>query len=226
MTSQDGLEPSPVEYARLHSLAVDHLTPLPCDFFSDLQERIQVTCIDDSHLPNVNLPPFSSIDERLALDKGGAILLSAANGGGTNAKLVEPTILGLLDVRTIANLRIELPLLRTNHSADFKAFATAEDPHIKSGCLPTEPLDIEKNEGLDWPSTCAVLADELWGILYKEKFEVAKDTLIYLQAAIKDTWTKEDGPTWEGAVLSEKVRIIARNTEQNCGQTESRWCTD
>src|ERR1700738_3431076 len=118
--SSEGSELTAVQYARIHGLSVDHLAePLPASHIEALQEHIPEDLSDDTDLPHIELPLYANTQEALALDKRGAELLRDANNGLTTPEL-EDIIFPLLDTRQTKKLRLESPLLRTDHENDFR----------------------------------------------------------------------------------------------------------
>lgn len=53
-------------------------------------------------------------------------------------------------------------------------------------------VDEEKNEGVGFPAAYWHLGDGIMEDLKKEKLEVTRDTMVYLQAALATTWTRQD----------------------------------
>lgn len=208
--SLDGPELTAAQYARLHGLSVDHLAePLPISHIAALREHIPEGLTDDKSLPRIDLQVHVNTQETLALDKSAAELLHGANNGLTTPEELEDIIFPLLDTRQTKKLRLETPLLRTDHESDFRSFARWENSHFKDGCLPWEPLDNEMDVGLEWPKRLRDLPAKLLKELESEKIEMQKHTLTYLQAIIKGNWTLEDdGIVWDSATSYKRVRVI------------------
>ncbi|KAE9371387.1 hypothetical protein N431DRAFT_410045 [Stipitochalara longipes BDJ] len=90
--------------------------------------------------------------------------------------------------------KLELPLLKTDHEADYKNFAKRDDFEIKL-CdikLPLETVIEENNEGLVWPSRFSCMGAEVLEKLKQEKISVSRDDMTCLQNALKHGWTEED----------------------------------
>jgi hypothetical protein len=208
--SSEGPKLAAAQYGRLHGLSVDHLAePLPISHIEALREHIPESLTDDTNLSHIDLPVHVNTQETLNLDKRGAELLQGANNGLIAPEELEDIIFPLLDTRQTKKLRLETPLLRTDHESDFRNFARWEISHFKDGCLPWEPLDDEMDVGLEWPKRLKDLPVKLLRELESEKIEMQKDTLSYLQASIKGTWTAEDErKVWESATSYKRVRII------------------
>lgn len=196
-----------IQYARQYGLAVDHLLhPLPTSHIEVLGEKVPEALTDESDLLNIDTQSHISIQETLALDKCGAELLQGVSNGPSTSSDLESILFPLLDTRQAKKLRIEIPLLRTDHASDFSAFARWEESHFRDGCLPMEPLDDEMDLGLVWPRRLEILPIKLLRELESEKAEMLKDSLIYLQATLKGTWTEEDDKEmWEGVTSYKRV---------------------
>jgi len=208
--NSDGPELTAVQYARLHGLSVNYLAePLPTSHIETFREHIPEGLTEDTHLPNIDLPVHVNLQETLTLDKRATEFLHSANSGLTTLEELEDIIFPLLDTCQTKKLRLETPLLRTDHESDFRSFARWESSHFKDGCLPWEPLDDEMDVGLGWPRSLKGLPVKLLKELRSEKIEMQKDTLFYLQATIKSNWTSEnDKKMWESATSYKRVHIL------------------
>ncbi len=208
--SPDDHELTAVQYARLHGLAVDHLAdPLPISHVEALREDVPGTLTEDTDLPNIDLHIHVSTQETLTLDKGGADLVQNATSGLSISKEIESILFPLLDSRRTKTLRLEGPLLRSDHASDFRAFARWEESHFRDGCLPMEPLDDEMDVGLEWPRKLYMVPAKLLEELASEKIEMTKETFIYLQTTLKGIWTEEDdGKMWGSVTPYKRVRFI------------------
>ncbi len=211
MSTEENLELTAAEYARLHGLSADHLAePLPMSHIEALRMNVPQTLTDDTGLPCIEFPLYVDTNEHLTVDKGAAELLQAANNGLTTSKEVETIAFSMLDGRLTRKLRVETPLLKTDHMSDFKDFAKWEQSHRRDGSLPMEPLDEEMDVGLEWPQRLLTMPGELMKEVEGGKIEILKETLVYLQAAIKDNWTEGDErEVWEGASSYIRVCFVA-----------------
>jgi hypothetical protein len=208
MSADECLELTAMQYARLYGLATDHLAePLPIPVIEALQQDLPDSLTVDTGLPNIELPIDVDIEDRLTLTKDAARLLQDASNGPSSSSEIDELMFPLLDYRQVRELRLELPLLSTDHASDFREFAKWEDSHIKDGCLPMEPLDDELDVSLEWHQRFKTLPTDLLNELKVEKIEFTKDTLLHLQATVKDCWTEEDDQqVWEECLSYKKVR--------------------
>ncbi|ELR09828.1 hypothetical protein VC83_06835 [Pseudogymnoascus destructans] len=193
MSSQEDEEEPIVEYARFYGLSIDPLRdPSPLSLIESLFYIYEKDVSEDSHLPQINYQPILPSDEPLTIDKGAEILLAGANGVFLDQGTIDK-------ITTAASVRprrqkpkLELPLLRTDPDADLEDFRQRQNPCISDESFIYEPHDIEKDEGIQWPSRFADLPNSLTKDCSMEKITVTRDTMVYLQAALKDNWSKED----------------------------------
>ncbi|OBU00441.1 hypothetical protein VE01_01450 [Pseudogymnoascus verrucosus] len=193
MSSQEDEEEPIVEYARFHGLSIDPLRdPPPLSHIESLFQTYEKDISDGFHLSQINYRPILPTDERLTIDKGAEILLAGANGVFLDQGTMDK-ITAAASVRPRRQkLKLELPLLRTDPDADLAAFRQRQNPCISDESFIYEPLDIEKDEGIKWPSRFANLPNSLTKDCRMEKITVTRDTMVYLQTALKDNWSKED----------------------------------
>jgi hypothetical protein len=210
MDSERAIDFRAVDYARLHGLAIDHLAEaLPISHVEAIQNSVHDNHVDYIGLPNIEFPIHINIEEHLTVDESGARLLQGANNGFSSLEEIDSIVLPLLDARQIKKLRIETPLLMTDHAIDFKDFARWEESHYIDGCLPMEPLDDEMDVGLGWPERLQKLPAVILKELQGEALELSKEVLLYLRAEVKGSWTEEDEKeVWENATAYSRVCIL------------------
>ena len=108
---------SVIEYARSHGIVIDHTT---IDPLQDL-DALQISSANDSHLPQLALSEFRPKPERLRVTKDAAKFLSQActppERSGPEAFLTAR--------ERVKELKLELPLLRTDHEADMRNYRQA-----------------------------------------------------------------------------------------------------
>lgn len=72
-------------------------------------------------------------------------------------------------------------------------------------------VDIEKNEGVGFPSAYWQLGDGIMEDLKKEKLEVTRDTMVYLQTALKNTWSRQDNEElWQAEMKYKRASTFVR----------------
>jgi hypothetical protein len=198
---------SAIGYARLHGIAADYLKePIPdvSDTYRGFFSTFELSNDDD--LPKIELPPGFNINERLALSKEAAQLLASITSTAINHQSIKDLKLSLLDVQTIKKLRVEEPLLTSDHEADCKEFRSRGLPQLEDPNFPMEELNDELDEGLGWPSEVMGLPGKWTKDCQNDKIEVSRETMIYLQTVIKESWTEADNlDIWESATTFKRV---------------------
>ena len=175
--SQD-LEQSPLEYARAHGLALDHTTLNPLKDLEDLaREGPSYVLEDDSSLPQW---PFNSTPippERLQIGSEAAKFLAEALKTPPNEYYGPDPYRG-------CELKVEQPVLKTDHESDMRDFTKQVVPDFENETLPQEPADIEADEGLEWPSWCHDLPAKEMSRITSEKLTIPKEAMDYLQEVL------------------------------------------
>jgi hypothetical protein len=193
MSFEEYAEESIVEYARFHGLSKDPPRgPLPLSHIESLMHTFEKTALDDSHLKQIKYQPIPQLGERLTIDKGAEILLAGASGVLLDQSTIEKITAAASIRPRRQNLKLEIPLLKTDPDADLRAFKKRQNASLKDEKFIYEPLDIENDEGLQWPSRFANLPEETMKACSMEKITVTRDTMVYLQAALKDSWSRDD----------------------------------
>lgn len=175
------IEPTILEYARFYDLAHNHLNrgPLhgltaPDDTLAFLEDPPGAFRIEDLSAS----PPL----ERLVVGNGAAILLSSIKKPPKSEARFDEDV--KIDSHRIRDIKLELPLLRTDHELDVRDFARQIVPDLENEFLPLEKVDEENDEGLTWPSKYHDLPDEFARRSQKEKLDTSKDALCYLQETL------------------------------------------
>jgi hypothetical protein len=159
-----------------------------------LRAIIDQSLADDSHLRSFDFGPELGVEERLSISKEAALLLASITREQTAEEidvLVSPM---LHSIDGIKKLKLELPLLRSDHEADCKEFGRKEgfEIKLKDVKLPLEIVNIENGEGLQWPSHFRALGTKIAKELKQERISVSKDTVGYLSRKLTSVWTEED----------------------------------
>ena len=202
--SQDtqNLEPSIIEYARFYGLTYDHLQDSPLQGLS-LPENSASLLDDPPELVHIELTDVKVAEERLTLDAGAASFLSFITESINRPPTPSDEDLGIHRHR-IRRMKLELPLLRTDHEIDVIRFASPIVPDLENEFLPTETVDTEEDEGLEWPSSFRALPDKFSNILKSEKIGASKDDFLYLQKTVSCHLEGVDNIGFEMADLSYK----------------------
>ena len=192
--SQD-VDPPIIDYARFYGLAYDHrqLSPLqgltiPEDLGSCFDDPPGVVHID---LANVKVP-----EERLAVGAGAASLLSSIAESAKHLPSYSDQDLGIKRHR-VRRMKMELPLLHSDHELDVLRFAARIVPDLENEFLPLETVDVEEDEGFEWPSSYHALLDETAKKSRSEKIEASKDDLLFLQHTLNLQFESVDYEAFE-----------------------------
>lgn len=199
-----------LEYARLSGIARDHLAEPLDAYIKELQDKTPKDdgLTSDAHLPQLEFPSVSTI-ERLNLSREGLELLASI----TKEESIDDILLPMLDCRRTKKLRVESPVLRSDHESDCKDFARREgfETKLEEIILPQEHVNEANGGGLGFPPHLWNKGAEIMEQLKHEKLAVAKETMLYLKVIIKDTWADEDEQElWSSLLPYKKVSFNPR----------------
>ena len=199
-------EPSIIDYARFYGLISDHLEPHPLQGTAARDTFHSLELDDDDGLFPPNLPAYGLPQERLTVDAGAAAVLSSI------AALAEvpPARDDVIDTHHIRNLKLELPLLRSDHEVDMLNFGPQIVPDLEQEFLPLETVNEEADEGLTWPPTCYQLPGKFANQSASEKLHVSSNALAYLQETLNFHLDDHDG--FEYDLASKKVHTIQKGS--------------
>ncbi|KAF2121488.1 hypothetical protein BDV96DRAFT_564367 [Lophiotrema nucula] len=182
-------EPTVLEYARFHGLALDYLSELLLT--SDLPIPSSDSVEADLNGAS-DVLPTNAIDEltkeRLAVPKEAALLLKSVHDlqkAWSNVQLTTDRR------KDILKLKLELPVLRTDPELDLINFGSTALPILDDLRIPSEPVNTEQDETLEWPSRYFLYPKQCETQAKSEKLVVSKDSLTFIQNAIKDDWSSE-----------------------------------
>lgn len=189
-------EISPLEYARQNGLARNYLSDAMTSFRNInniIMQHVESPIDDDPNLPIFSLGPEIRLEERMTLTQDAAKLLSAIARPESIESINLATSISL-DVRRRKKLKLELPLLKSDHERDCKEFARRDTFEIKLQDikLPLELIDEEKGEGLGWPRSLRAYGQEIIDQAKKEKIMVKRDTMTFIQNSVRIEWTTDD----------------------------------
>jgi hypothetical protein len=179
-----------VEYARLHGICVDYTTEQLCigdlkapsneDFERDLQNPSDASVTD----------AISGLTkERLSVNKDAALFLREVHS------LQEAPVLGPLATdrrKWMLSLKQELPVLKSDYKLDLLNFGSAALPDLKNLQIPSEIVNEQNDEGLEWPANYFAYPAQCDAKAKAEKLAVSREVLIHLQDAIRDAFVPED----------------------------------
>ncbi|KAF4635659.1 hypothetical protein G7Y89_g2425 [Cudoniella acicularis] len=188
-------EETPLEYARLNGLARDHLLETTALMhIATLQDGIfDEPWADDLHLPRLDFGLGPRIEERFPLTQDAARIIQMVAKGETQEE-IDAIIFPMLSSKDVSSMKLELPLLRTNHNSDVRNFARREgfETRLEDIKLPLEMVNNENNEGIEFPTAYYQLGHQIMEDLKKEKLVVSREAVSFLQDIIQDTFTEED----------------------------------
>ena len=197
------LEPTVLEYARHYGIALDHLgrdplheCPPPENILAQLEDPPGAFRIDKS----IGSLPL----ERLSATTEAVVLLNSITGLGQQSSGFDKDI--AWDVHRFRNIKLEWPILLTDHELDLQNFAPRIVPDLENEHLPLEILDDEADEGLNWPSVYYGLSEKFFNEARAEKLDPSKDALLYLQDVLRSIPNDRDAAKFEhDGLLYKKV---------------------
>lgn len=198
-------EPSLLEYARFYGLAHDHRKTCP---LADLGHTDRL--VDPPEDPPDDLPINESNGslpaEKLFFEKDVVALFAWI---GTSLSEEPPMFDENIefDVHRFRRMKLDLPLLRTDHEWDLIEFGPRIDPDLENEFLPFETVDEEADEGFTWPSKYNGLPDEFFERSKSETLSVSNEALLYLRDSMRGCADDEHLISFDGEALSyRKVR--------------------
>jgi hypothetical protein len=90
------------------------------------------------------------------------------------------------------DLKVELPLLETDHELDVLHFGHRPSPDFAHMNLPMEHTEREKDEGMEWPTRYLDLPQRVERKYGAEKLEFPREGVEFLVGIMKDMWSAED----------------------------------
>ncbi|KAI7319623.1 hypothetical protein KC315_g9681 [Hortaea werneckii] len=89
------------------------------------------------------------------------------------------------------DLKIMEPVLTTDHELDIQLLEARNTVIISTNDIEPVPVDIERDEGLQWPSRCAHLPSELDCEYASARLDIGKDVVDYLRDIAQPTFINE-----------------------------------
>jgi hypothetical protein len=205
---------STLEYARLCGFCRNFLSddplmicasnPLPFDRLSDIEDP-------KGFISAIDISLDSLICERMEVSIEVGFMLQ---------KIVMPNdgYLPLDDLHEEPRnygLRMELPLLSTDHEMDIRSFGKTQEHGYRQLKLPMEYVNIENDEGLEWPIWSRRLPEDVTNIIDVEKLECPRAAVKYLQDLLVDTVNEEELDAFYSQVEEfTMVRIVPQFIKQ------------
>ncbi|KAK2754785.1 hypothetical protein FQN54_006678 [Arachnomyces sp. PD_36] len=193
----EATEPSILEYARFHGVASSHypssdlLDYISTDDLESIpQDLSEEDCDLQSTLSSAGTKAKVKENERLEIGRDGAILLSSIIKPAL--PLSRPSYTPSHLLHRVRNMKLSLPILRSDHDLDMLAFDSSPislDPSELN--LPLDKLERENDESLEWPDYCLDFPMQLWEGARREKLDCAREVLVFIQGI-------RGVPCWEG----------------------------
>ncbi|MCJ1250599.1 hypothetical protein MMC30_007827 [Trapelia coarctata] len=195
-----------LEYARFYGLATDHHK---ANGLSTLVGKQAVDPVsDETALFEISAAIATPAPERLTAGKEAVAFLSS----------IRPYQLGPFElsdelvpkIHRIRDLKLEEPLLRSDHILDMQQFGGWIIPDLVSERLPLEKVNDEEDEGLRWPARYHELRSGAAKRSELEKLSVSKDVLLYLKELLQQHEEGTAPPRFD-----EDVVVYKRSTALN-----------
>lgn len=161
-------------------------------------------------LPGFEIPSSISVDEIWDLTEQSLRLIEAAcqRPSAEQIDMLKHRVLGL---GASKGLKVELPLLQSDPSRDLRdllrSIEVAFSTPLKSHHFPLEPVNTERDEGLEFPSSSRQFAQSMMQSIKEETLDVSKELLVYITETLKDDWSAEKQLSYiHGQINFNKVR--------------------
>lgn len=174
--------PSLLEYARFHGLARDYRSD-DCDLRSLLDCEIDASPDLLGNAPIFIIPEHFLDNEKLLLDADARAFLASIVAMQEDFANVDH-----FGVRHRKEVRLETPILRTEHALDVRSFGRNLPRPFKTAGLPFAHVVEENGEGFSWPTSYQSLPCQLRKWSQSEKLEMPRPILTYLTSAISDEY--------------------------------------
>lgn len=208
----------------LNSFSIAHLLSEPVQ--STLPKISEDGFTDCSHLPDLEFREPQLRSEVLTGAHSARKLTYEARRDLTDDD-VNSLTQDVIESGNIANLKIELPILRTDNRRDMREFrwemAARRDIHVGDHRLPLDPVTVEDGEGMQLPTSARLDANELLRKLEGEKLGITRSSLRYLADIVKDGYTREE--QWD--FLMEQVKETQWvKVSNNAHDLRGAWAAD
>ncbi|KAJ9292750.1 hypothetical protein DTO271G3_8449 [Paecilomyces variotii] len=184
----DFQDPSLLDYARFHGIAIDHQSITPLDQVPQPHESLNDTLADPPDVPIIN-PSKLHCDleqelrsEKLEIPKDAARFLSSVIQAASRKSIDIDWDSFLPDRHRIRKLKLDLPVIKRNfdlNASPARAERIALDPIQLQ--LPREEVEDEHDEGLVFPKEYGDLSDGIWKEVSTERLDCSREDLELLQ---------------------------------------------
>lgn len=197
-SSDQTLDPdaSVLEYARFHRICKDYARSDPLDprYLPQAPIFLLQDLTDPPGCSRVQPNAAPDTSERLEIDAAAVNVLKTVSAFQSNRPVTET----YSSPRLLRHLKVETPLLNTDHELDSIRFRKRDNLRLTDVKLPIELTDDEKDEGLSWPSQCHGFSEQFHREIESDRLEVQKQAFLYLQSVAKQPEkpdTPEPAPT-------------------------------
>ncbi|KAL2373530.1 hypothetical protein RJ035_000451 [Blastomyces gilchristii] len=195
-------EPSILEYARFHDVAINSI-PNPLLLAPPEIEDIDLSLCDISNHPSIDLEDIhreiqTKTREKLDANWASAPLLSSIiklsiderpTGNHYHYEEIDCST----DSRRIRDMKLEAPVLQTDHERDMRAFRRGISLDYVQIDVALEYLDDENDESLKFPSSFWSQGKRLWRTAQGERLSCMKDSLLLMQGIKSEVVASADG---------------------------------
>jgi hypothetical protein len=195
-------EPSLLEYARFHGLALNHLH---FDHFEDLRNAPDTVDLSDpASLPILEFTAPPREDDIQCSREVATFIASAVKIPAL------PSLESMLPRHCkTPDFKMDLPLLKTDHDQDMREFGVKEDASATMVNLIFIEIDEAKDEGFSWPAWYEEYPKKCMKALYEEKLDIPKETILYLQTLRRRELKTEDmNAIFDGCLRYEMVGLL------------------
>jgi hypothetical protein len=215
-------EPTVLEYLRFHGLTEDYLNEeLLLKDVLRLDVNLEQDLNDSRDHLALQVRRDAISKERLAVSREAALLLRSY----LDLKPVNTSSQSNFECRRHwRQMKLELPLLTTDDELDLLEFGRTMPIRMYNLNIPPEKIDIEKGEGVEWPTEYHTLPAQFEQQARVRKFAVNRDDVLFLQDAIKDLGAL---PEWQvllpASLNYQKVWILYLISERSNVRRILRW---
>ncbi|KAK8119394.1 uncharacterized protein PG998_004020 [Apiospora kogelbergensis] len=215
-----GVEIPVDEYARQNELTIDFLSYNPSSEVTPAASLLlQSTCLgqaeDDDLLPKLHIPFRLSPDEPPVISKDSVNFLNSV-ARREDDEVVMRRAIQTSCASQIRHLKMELPLLESDHEADWRKLLrdvrSTTSVNLYSNMLPFEPLEISSDEAPQYPESAYSFRSQLQLDARNYQLVLTHDTLRYLATALaidKNTDVQErlllDGMSHHKPIASREI---------------------
>lgn len=160
---------------------------------------------DCSQLTDLEIPVPQIRSEKLTVSHSAFKLIHDTRRELTDGE-VKSLTQDIIDSAYVSNMKLELPILRSDHERDMREFQdqmkSRRDVHIGDHRLPLDPVTVEDGEGMELPAAARSDADDFLRKFEAEKLGVTRSSLQFLADVVKDGYAEE----YQWSFLMEEAR--------------------